>query len=88
MVERKENQYVRRSSKATRTKAENQTLENPEQLWVSDITYIGTRKEPMYLSLVTDAYSKQIMGYDVSRSLHATGANKALTNAIKKQKIR
>ena len=62
---------------------ENLTLERPEQLWVSDITYIGTRKDPMYLSLVTDAYSKRIMGYDVSRSLHATGANNALTNAIK-----
>lgn len=36
----------------------------PEQVWVSDITYIGTRKQPMYLALVTDAYSKKIVGYN------------------------
>ena len=37
-------------------------IERPEQVLVSDITYIGNRKRPMYLSLVTDAYSKKIMG--------------------------
>ena len=31
----------------------------PEQIWVSDITYLGNRKKHMYLSLVTDAYSKK-----------------------------
>ncbi|WP_052825869.1 hypothetical protein [Neotamlana nanhaiensis] len=34
-----------------------------EQLWVSDITYIKTQNGRNYLALVTDAYSKQIMGY-------------------------
>jgi transposase InsO family protein len=38
-------------------------LNRPEQLWVSDITYLGNRKEPCYLALVTDAYSKVIVGY-------------------------
>ena len=38
--------------------------DRPEQIWVSDITYVGNRTNPMYLALVTDAYSKQIMGYD------------------------
>lgn len=33
-------------------------INRPEQVFVSDITYIGTRQYPMYLSLVTDAYSK------------------------------
>lgn len=55
----------------------------PEQLWVSDITYIGTRDYPIYLALITDAYSKQIMGYNVSNSLDTTGAIKALKQAIK-----
>lgn len=40
----------------------------------------------MYLSLVTDAYSKQIMGYDVSDSLAATGVIAALEKALKKRK--
>lgn len=58
-------------------------IERPEQVLVSDITYIGTRKGPMYLSLVTDAYSKKIMGHDVSESLGAAGANAALKMAVK-----
>lgn len=42
----------------------------PEVVWVSDITYIGTRKGHMYLSLVTNAYSKKIMGFDLSNSFN------------------
>lgn len=62
------------------------TPTRPEQVWVSDITYIGNRENPMYLSLVTDAYSKKIVGYDVSDSLHATGAIRALKQAVKSRK--
>jgi transposase InsO family protein len=47
----------------------NLKIERAEQVWVSDITYVGTRDNPMYLALVTDAYSKKIVGYDVSNSL-------------------
>lgn len=59
------------------------TPSRPEQVWVSDITYIGNRENPMYLSLVTDAYSKKIVGSDVSNSLNASGAISALNQAIK-----
>lgn len=58
-------------------------IKRPEQVLVSDITYIGNRKSPMYLSLVTDAYSKKIMGHDVSESLAAAGATAALKMAVK-----
>ena len=61
-------------------------LVRPEQVWVSDITYIGTRVHPMYLSLVTDAYSKKIMGFNVSQSLDACGAVAALKQAIANRK--
>jgi transposase InsO family protein len=44
-------------------------ITKPEQVWVCDITYIGKRDKPCYLSLITDAYSKKIMGYDVSGSM-------------------
>ena len=37
-------------------------INRPEQVWVSDITYIGKREKPCYLSLITDAYSKKISG--------------------------
>lgn len=45
---------------------EGMILDRPEQLWVSDITYIAIESGFVYLHLVTDAYSKQIMGYCVS----------------------
>lgn len=64
---------------------ENLTPNAPEQLWVSDITYLGTRTTPMYLSLVTDAYSKKIMGFNVSQSLSSIGAITALKYAIKQR---
>ena len=56
-------------------------LEKPEQVWVSDITYIGGRSQECYLALVTDAYSKKIMGYDLSDSLSTQGALRALNMA-------
>ena len=60
---------------------ENVIPEKPEQIWVSDITYVGNRQNPMYLALVTDAYSKQIMGYDLSNSLDTSGSLRALKMA-------
>lgn len=60
-------------------------INRPEQVWVSDITYIGTRINPMYLSLVTDAYSKTIMGFNVSKSLDASGVVSAMEQALKKR---
>jgi transposase InsO family protein len=60
---------------------ENVVPEKPEQIWVSDITYVGNRQNPMYLALVTDAYSKQIMGYDLSNSLDTSGSLRALKMA-------
>jgi len=54
----------------------------PEEVWVSDITYIGDKDTPQYLSLVTDAYSKKIVGYNVSNSLCTNGAASALKMAL------
>lgn len=62
---------------------EHLSIDRPEQVFVSDITYIGTRRHPMYLSLVTDAYSKKIMGYNVSNTLNAQGAVSALKMAMR-----
>lgn len=64
----------------------NLEITKPNQVWVSDITYIGTRKTPCYLSLITDVYSKKIVGYDVSDSLALESACKALKLAIKQNK--
>jgi putative transposase len=54
----------------------------PEQIWVSDITYLSTDKGFVYLSLVTDQYSKVIMGYHVHPTLETNGPLKALRMAL------
>lgn len=61
-------------------------IKRPEQVWVSDITYIGKRTKPCYLSLVTDAYSKKIIGYYVADNLNTESSLKALRMAIKGRK--
>jgi transposase InsO family protein len=58
-------------------------LKRPEQLWVADITYMSTEDETIYLHLVTDAYSKQIMGYKLSKDLMAESTQKALEMAFR-----
>jgi putative transposase len=55
----------------------------PNKLWVSDITYIVLKNDFAYLSLVTDAYSRMVVGYCLSKTLHAEGCVKALKMAIK-----
>ena len=53
------------------------------QIWVSDITYIDTDSGFVYLHLVTDAYSKKILGWCLSPSRHADYTFKALDMAIR-----
>jgi len=57
-------------------------LTRPHQLWVSDITYITTNEGFLYLSLVTDAYSRKIVGWNLSNKLEADGAVYALEMAL------
>ncbi len=52
------------------------------QAWVGDITYITTEMGFRYLALLTDAYSRFIVGYDLSSSLALEGASRALKQAI------
>ncbi len=57
-------------------------ITKPNQVWVADITYIGNRKNPSYLSLITDAYSKKIVGHHVAENLTTEGSLLALKKAI------
>ena len=59
------------------------SITQAEQAWVSDITYIRTRQGFLYLSLVTDAYSKRIMGYELSDNLRTESSLRALNKAVK-----
>lgn len=54
----------------------------PNQLWVSDITYIVVADGFVYLSLVTDAYSRKIVGFYLSKDLSAEGCIRALEMAL------
>lgn len=62
--------------------AKEMLIERPEQLWVADITYLSVGKAYGYLHLVTDAYSKRIMGYKVSDSLDGSNTKQALELAL------
>jgi putative transposase len=54
----------------------------PEQIWASDMTYLSTESDFVYLSLVTDQYSKKVMGYHVHPTLEAEGPVEALRMAL------
>jgi transposase InsO family protein len=55
----------------------------PNYLWVSDITYVVCKDGFGYLSLITDAYSRKIVGYHLHRDLTTEGCLKALKMALK-----
>ena len=61
-------------------------LSAADQLWVSDITYIRTLQGFNYLSLITDAYSRRIMGYALFQTLEAIGPLEALLMAVNERK--
>ncbi len=94
---REENQLVRKRKNFTKTtqsyhrfrKYKNLISEleitRPEQVWVSDITYIRTKDGFLYLSLVTDAYSKKIKGFELSDNLKASSSKKALQQGLKER---
>ena len=63
-----------------------QVLTRPEQVWVSDITYIKTDEGNCYLNLVTDAFSRKIMGYAIADSMDTASMKKAFEMAISKRK--
>jgi len=56
--------------------------ERPNHIWVSDITYIKTEEGFLYLYLITDAYSRKIIGWQLSDNLGSDNAILALYMAI------
>jgi transposase InsO family protein len=92
---RERNLLVRKKRYRTRTTFSNHWLrkypnlikefkpERANQLWVSDITYIVTAEGFGYLSLITDAYSRKIIGWSLGENLESKHTVKALEMAIK-----
>ena len=64
------------------------TVQRPEQVWVADITYLPTQDGVAYLSLVTDAYSRKIVGHHVHDTLQTTGVEQAFRMALKQRQTR
>lgn len=60
----------------------NMVLTRRNQLWVSDITYWKTGGKNFYISFITDAYSKKIVGYNVADNLEAVASIQALKMAL------
>jgi transposase InsO family protein len=63
-------------------KIKHMPLSRPEQLWAADITYIALKQGYAYLHLVTDVYSKMIVGYYLSQDLSAGSSLQALKMAL------
>ena len=59
--------------------------DKPNQLWVADITYLPTRSGESYLSLITDAYSRKIVGYQVDDNMRTQSVKQAFTQALKQK---
>jgi transposase InsO family protein len=57
--------------------------ERPHHAWVCDITYVRIKKGFVYLFLITDAYSRKIVGWELSNSLGLEGALRCLGMAIR-----
>lgn len=55
----------------------------PNEIWVSDLTYLRTGEGYLYLALITDVYSRKIVGWHVGDTLEAVGCVRALDGALK-----
>ena len=55
---------------------------SPNQIWVSDITYVRLESSFVYLSLITDLHSRKIVGHYCSDSLESLGCVEALDRAL------
>ena len=54
----------------------------PNEVWVSDLTYLRTLEGFLYLALITDKYSRKIVGWNMGDNLEAVGCTRALERAL------
>lgn len=87
LIERKRN-YRTTTESYHRFKVYDNLLKDAEirkvnQACVADLTYLSTRERFVYLALVTDVFSRKIIGHDVSASLSIEGSLRALKEALR-----
>jgi transposase InsO family protein len=91
LLVRRKKRYVRTTQSAHRFKVYKNLIwdkkaERTERVYVADITYIDTMEGYCYLSLITDQYSRKIVGYAISKSLSIEGSVEALQMALGRTK--
>jgi putative transposase len=64
------------------------TATGPDQLWVADITYVPTWTGFLYLAIVLDAWSRRIVGWAMSTTLHTDVVLDALNMAVAQRQPR
>jgi len=62
--------------------AKSMAVDGPDQLWVSDITYVAIATGFVYVAVVLDAWSRRVVGYAIGRSIDARLTVAALKAAI------
>lgn len=62
------------------------TADAPNQAWVSDITYIRTHEGWLYLAIVLDLFSRQVVGWSMQSRMHVDLVLKALVMAVWRRK--
>ena len=63
----------------------NRSVIRPDEVWVSDITYLKTEQGNCYLNMITDAYSRKIVGYAVADNMETESMIGALKMAVKQR---
>jgi putative transposase len=91
LVKRKRYKHYSTDSRHIYHKHPNQikglVINRPNQLWVSDITYLQVANGFYYLFLITDSCSRKIVGFCLSKSYSVKGALEALKMALRQNKI-
>ena len=88
LVERKPSEWPKttsfdRSLPVFKNLIKRRTLTGRNQVWVADITYIRTQQAFMYLGLITDKWSRKIVGFHLAETLETAGVLNALALALK-----
>ena len=88
---KKKRKYVRTTQSAHRFKVYRnliwgEKVKGREGVYVAEITYLDTLEGYCYLSLITDQYSRKIVGYALSKSLSIEGSIEALQMALRRTK--
>jgi putative transposase len=60
----------------------NQLLQGPNEVWVSDVTYLRSLEGFLFLALITDKWSRKVVGHHCADTLHAEGCLQALEKAL------